>query len=75
MDSRQVLAVINGIDYGVLFMGPDLHSRIVNRAFREMWGFTETFTESGPSMHELLEYNRHRGVYDVPDSFAGTYTR
>ncbi len=31
-------AVMDAIDYGVLFMDDRLRARLVNRAFREMWG-------------------------------------
>jgi len=58
-------AVLENIDYGVVFMGADLRARIVNRAFREIWGMTKDFTDAQPSMRELIEYNRHRGLYDV----------
>ncbi len=60
-------AVLETIDYAVLFMGPDLHVRIVNRAFRSMWGFTDEQIAAGPSFEELLRSNRYTGIYDVAD--------
>jgi PAS domain S-box-containing protein len=58
-------AVLDSIDYGVLFMGPDLRARIINRAFGEIWGISQEFIDQRPTMRELIEYNRDTGVYDV----------
>jgi len=58
-------AVLDTIKYGVLFMGPDLRARIINRAFVELWGISQDFIDGSPSMQELIEYNRDTGVYDV----------
>jgi PAS domain S-box-containing protein len=58
-------AVLDNIDYGVLFMGPDLRARIVNRAFRELWNMPQDFIAENPSMRELIEYNRYNDVYLV----------
>ena len=32
--------MLDTIDYGVLFMGPDSRTKIINRAFRQMWGIS-----------------------------------
>ncbi len=61
-------AVINTIDYGVLFMGPDLRARVINRAFRQMWGIPDAFIATGPTMADLINYNRHTGLYEVPEA-------
>ena len=61
-------AVIDTIDYGVLFMGPDLRARVVNRAFRQMWGIPDAFIATGPTMSDLMNYNRHTGLYNVPEA-------
>ena len=60
-------AVVDTIDYGVLFMDGDLRARIANRAFRQMWGLPDEFIMSGPTMADLINYNRHKGFYDVPE--------
>ena len=60
-------AVLETIEYGVLFMGPDLRARIVNRAFGEIWGMPADFLAQSPSMREALEYNRNSGIYDIPE--------
>ena len=61
-------AVLDTIDYGVLFMDRDLRGRIVNRAFRKMWGIPEAFIATHPTMAELINYNRHNQVYKVPEA-------
>ena len=60
-------AVMDAIDYGVLFMDDQLRARIVNRAFREIWGISAAFVAEQPTMRELMEYNRYNNVYKVPD--------
>ncbi|MBU1139492.1 MAG: response regulator [Proteobacteria bacterium] len=60
-------AVMDAIDYGVLFMDDQLHSRIVNRAFLELWGLPHDFEARRPSLRELLEYNRYNNIYKVSD--------
>ena len=64
-------AVLDTIDYGVLFMGPDLRAKIINRAFRQMWGISDEFIrDARPTMSDLINYNRHNNLYDVaPDEF------
>ena len=52
-------AVLDTIDYGVLFMDRELRGRVVNRAFRKMWGMPEAFIATHPTMAELINYNRH----------------
>ena len=60
-------AVMDAIDYGVLFMDDQLKARIVNRAFREIWGISAAFVAERPNMRELMEYNRNNNLYNVPD--------
>ncbi len=61
-------AVIDTIEYAVLFMGPDLRARVINRAFREMWGIPDAFIATRPTMADLINFNRHTGLYDVPEA-------
>jgi PAS domain S-box-containing protein len=63
---QELNAVLDKIDYGIVFMGPDLRAKIVNRAFRKMWGISDEFIqETRPTMGDLINYNRHNGLYDV----------
>src|SRR4051794_36702001 len=64
---HQFNAVLETVDYAVLFMDPDLRSRIINRAFKEMWGISDDFIQSTrPTMADLVRYvhdNHH--LYDI----------
>ncbi len=72
----EIGAMLDAIDYGVLVMGPDLRARIGNRAFREMWGLPEDFIAHGPTLAEMINYNRDTGLYDVPrDEWDAYVTR
>ena len=66
----QFNAVLETVDYAVLFMGPDLRSRIINRAFKEMWKISDEFIRTTrPTMADLVRYvhtNHH--LYDVPEA-------
>ncbi|MDE0059424.1 MAG: PAS-domain containing protein [Defluviicoccus sp.] len=60
-------AVLDTIEYGICFMGSDLRARIANRAFRDMWSFADDFFDTRPTLAEMIGYNRHTGIYGVPD--------
>jgi signal transduction histidine kinase len=68
-------AVMDAIDYGVIFMGPDLRARIVNRAFRDMWGVSDEFIRAKrPTMAEFIRYIHHtHHLYDVSDDELDAY--
>ena len=61
-------AVLDTIEYGILFMDSDLRTRIANRAFQKMWDLPDDLLAKRPTMRELIEFNRHKEVYDVPDA-------
>lgn len=63
----ELSAVMDAIDYGVLFMDAQLKARIVNRAFREIWEVSEEFVTGHPSFREMMEYNRYNNKYNIPD--------
>ncbi len=60
-------AVLDTIEYGICFMGRDLRARVANRAFRDLWGFPDDFFDSRPTLAEMIGYNRHTGLYGVPE--------
>jgi PAS domain S-box-containing protein len=71
---QELNAVLDAIDYGVLFMGPDLRAKIINRAFRRMWGISDEFIrKTRPTMSDLINYNRHNNLYDVPPAEFDNY--
>lgn len=66
--------MLDTIDYGVLFMGADLRAKIINRAFRQMWGVPDEFIRgTRPTMGDLINYNRHNNLYDVPEAEFDDY--
>jgi PAS domain S-box-containing protein len=68
-------AVLDAIDYGILFLGTDLRPRLHNRAFDEMWEFQKELLASGATMREMMENVRQRGLYTVPDDEFEDYAR
>ena len=64
---EELNAVLDTIEYGICFMGPDLRARIANRAFRDMWSFADDFFDGRPTLAEMISYNRHTGIYGIPD--------
>ena len=72
---EELNAVLDTIEYGICFMGPNLRARIANRAFRDMWSFADEFFESRPTLAEMIGYNRHTGIYGVPDDQWEDYLR
>ncbi len=65
--------VLDAINYGVLLLGPDLRTRMGNRALRDMWGLPKEFVASRVTLAELINYNRHSGLYAVPEARFDTY--
>ena len=65
---RELNALLNAIDYGILFLDADLRVRIANRAYLEMWGIPPDLISTGTGVHELFEYNRHRDIYAVSEA-------
>lgn len=66
-------AVMETIDYGIAFMGPDLKARIINRAFQDMWGIPDELVAQNPTMADFINYNRHNGIYKVADEDFDAY--
>ncbi len=60
-------AVMEAIDYGVLFMDSDLRVQVINRAFIDIWDIDRDLVARRPTMAELLRHNQNKGVYDIPD--------
>jgi PAS domain S-box-containing protein len=57
-------AVLENIDYGILLMDDNLKSRMINRAFRELWMVPDDFADSNPTMKELMYSHLPKGFYD-----------
>ncbi len=70
---REFDGVLETIDYGVLFMDADLRAKICNRAYRDMWGIPEKMISANASLAELINYNKGRGLYNVPEAEFDAY--
>ena len=66
-------AVMESIEYGILFMDSDLKVRIANRAFRDMWGVPEEFFTGSSTFRALINFNRQNEIYDVPEEQFDSY--
>lgn len=67
MALQELHAVLEGIEYGILFMDSDLRVRMCNRAYREIWGIPEDFYAAKPTLIAGMEFTRDRGLYDLGD--------
>jgi PAS domain S-box-containing protein len=70
---REFNAVLETIDYGVLFMDADLHAKICNRAFREIWGIPERLISANATLADLIIYNRNSGLYEATGAEFDAY--
>lgn len=66
-------AVMESIGYGILFMDSDLRARIANRAFRDMWGISDEFFASRPTLRDLISFNRYNNIYAIPEDKFDRY--
>jgi len=72
---RELETLLENIDYGIMFMGPDLRARLINSAFKSMWGVDDEFAARHPDFFEMIEYLRERGAYAVTDEDWPDYVR
>ncbi len=68
-------AVIDTIDYGILFVDRNLKARIVNNAYRDMWNVPHDFIAEGKTMEEFMLLNRGKNLYDMPAEEFERYMR
>ena len=71
----EMRAVLDAIDYGILLFGPDLRVRLGNRAICEMWRLPEALLAEGPTLADLINFNRDTGLYDVPKDQWDAYVQ
>ncbi len=64
---REFNAVLEAIDYGILFLDADLNVRVGNRAYREMWGIPPEMIGSHPNVREHFGYSRAIGAGAIDD--------
>lgn len=61
---------IDSLRMGVIVMESDMTASIVNRTYRELWGYGDDEQLSGKHAGELMERSRARGLYDPVESAA-----
>jgi C4-dicarboxylate-specific signal transduction histidine kinase/CheY-like chemotaxis protein len=64
---RELQALLDTIEYGILFLDADMRIRIANRAYRRMWQFPEGFFDDHPHLREDMEYAHGKGMFHIPD--------
>jgi PAS domain S-box-containing protein len=64
---REFQALLEAIDYGILFLDAELRIRLANRAYREIWDMPAAFFARNPTLREDMEYTRGKGLYPVLD--------
>ena len=52
---------------GVVLLNADMECEIINRAFFDIWKLESGAVKLGSHFRELMDINRHNGIYDVPD--------
>jgi PAS domain S-box-containing protein len=67
---QELQAVLDSIEYGLLFVDADLRPRVANGALYRMWRLPESIITERPSWREMVEYARDIGVYEAPPSGA-----
>jgi PAS domain S-box-containing protein len=72
---RELEAVVDGIEYGVLLIAPDLRIRLRNRAYREIWRSPDDWVETNPHLSEDFEHSWRHGMYDLGDQSWEDYLR
>ena len=70
---RDLHAVLETIDYGVVMLEPDLRVRVYNRAFCELSGVPPENLAGRPHFRDVLGYVRRGGAHDVPEEDWGDY--
>jgi len=66
-------AVVDAIDYGIVFLTPELDARIVNRAFRQMWSMPDDIVAGHPSMRKLADFSYSKGFYKIQEDQWESY--
>ncbi len=65
---RELNALLDSIDYGVLFLDADLKSRLANDAYRRMWQTAPDYYDQRRTLREDMEESRRRGLYTVSEA-------
>ncbi|MDR7034065.1 PAS domain-containing protein [Mesorhizobium sp. BE184] len=58
---------IDAMKMGILILDADLKTEIINRAFYDIWKLTPEQMHVGVSLRQIMDANRHNGIYAVAD--------
>lgn len=58
-------AVMDSIDYGIIFTDARLNILLVNKAFLNMWNIAQTSTPETVALTDLLDTGRYKNVYNI----------
>ncbi|MFK7800257.1 MAG: response regulator [Anaerolineae bacterium] len=61
----QLQIIQDNINYGILFLDPDLKILMANKSFREISNLPHDFFDNQPYLQAMFEYNRFKGLYDA----------
>jgi PAS domain S-box-containing protein len=59
---------IDAMDLGIVLVDADMNAEIINRTFYDMWNVDSHKVPVGSPFRELMDANRHNGIYQVPDA-------
>ncbi len=66
--NQHMQAILDTIDYGILFLSPDLRLQFCNRAFQETWQVTDDLIERRPPIRDLLDATWTNGFRQESES-------
>ena len=58
---------LDAVDLGVVLLDPNLNAEMINTAFYRLWSLSPGQAPRGTSFGEIMNLNRHNGIYDVAD--------
>jgi PAS domain S-box-containing protein len=70
---KDLVAVLDAMDMGVVVLDGDLGIELVNEAFHTIWKTDPKSFKRGDRFRSLMDINRHNGIYDVAEDDWETY--
>ncbi|MEM1313416.1 MAG: ATP-binding protein, partial [Pseudomonadota bacterium] len=71
--NRELKALLDSIQYGVLFLDADLNVRLANGAYKRLWRTPADFYDQPRTLREDIETSRAQGLYTEPDEAMDAY--
>jgi PAS domain S-box-containing protein len=64
---------LDALKLGIVLVDANLCTEIINLAFYDIWKVKPGEVEVGRPFRDVMDVNRHKGIYDVPDEDWETY--